>query len=224
MIREKIPLFILSAGSCALTYAAQKQGGVVKSVDIIPMSERITNAIAAYAAYIGKTFYPLNLSCLYIHPGMRPWWKILGAAILLILITFWVIKMIKRLPYLAVGWFCYLGTLVPVIGLVQVGMQSMADRYTYVPLIGLFIMLAWGVPDLLRAFRHREKCLAALAATSLIAIIPITWKQAGYWKNSITVLTHAIEINPANYIAHDTLGAALFSKGRVREAKRHYSS
>jgi len=142
LILEKIPLFVLSAASSVATYLVQKSSGAVSSLDAIPFKDRIANAMVSYASYIGKMIWPHNLSVFYPYPKDILFWKIAGAAFLLVAITVVVFMMVKTKPYFAVGWLWYIGTLVPVIGLVQVGMQAMADRYTYVPLIGIFIIVA----------------------------------------------------------------------------------
>lgn len=157
-IWEKIPLFLLSAGSSVITYMVQKSSGAVSTLAVIPVHVRIANAIVSYVSYIGKMIWPHNLTILYPYLKSIIYWQVVGAGLLLAVITVVVFRMMKTKPYVAVGWFWFLGTLVPVIGLVQVGLQAMADRYTYVPLIGLFIMVAWGVPDILGKWRYKKKC------------------------------------------------------------------
>ena len=146
LLLEKIPLVVLTIFSCAFTYIAQKEGGAFAPIEIYTFRIRIGNALVSYLRYIAKTVWPANLAVLYPHPGLVPLWQVFGAALCLIALTLIVIRTARRFPYLAVGWLWFCGTLVPVIGIVQVGGQAMADRYTYIPSIGLFIMAAWGIP------------------------------------------------------------------------------
>ncbi|MGB9500166.1 MAG: tetratricopeptide repeat protein [Dissulfuribacterales bacterium] len=222
LIREKIPLFILVIISCCVTFYAQKHGGAVKSLDFIPIGARIANTLVAYAAYIGKMVYPVNLAFLYPYPEIISGWKVAGSGLLLGVISFLAIKNTKQRPYFITGWLWYLGTLVPVIGLVQVGMQSMADRYTYIPLIGLFVIVAWGVPELAAKWRYGKIWTGTSAIIILSIFMAVTFKQTGYWKNSITLFEHAIKTTSANYIAHYNLGNVLAKKGRIDEAIPHY--
>ena len=190
LILEKIPLFVLVAMSSAMTFYAQKHGKTVASLEVIPLKSRVANALVSYVSYIIKTIYPSKLAVLYPHPGILPWWQIAGACLLLVTISFLAIRVVKQSPYFVVGWLWYLGTLVPVIGLVQVGIQSMADRYTYVPLIGIFIIIVWGIPELVAQWRYRKICLATLATVVLTILMAMTWKKVGYWKSSITLFEH----------------------------------
>ncbi len=222
LIREKMPLFILVMLSCCVTFYAQKHGGAVKSLDFIPIDARIANTLVAYAAYIGKMIYPFNLAFLYPYPEMIPGWKVAGSGLLLGIISFSAIKTRKQRPYFITGWLWYLGTLVPVIGLVQVGLQSMADRYTYIPLIGLFVIIAWGVPALAAKWRYGKIWTGASAVIVLSVLMALTVKQAGYWKDSITLFEHAVKITSNNYIAHYNLANVLAKKGRVDGAIPHY--
>ena len=169
LLIEKIPLFALAALSSITTFIVQQKGGSVASLEGIAPGVRIANAFVSYIIYVRKIIWPDDLAVFYPHPGLLPFWQILGAVFLLIAVTVTVILEAKRFPYLAVGWLWFAGTLVPVIGIVQVGSQAMADRYTYVPLIGLFIMAAWGVPELLKNWRYRKEALAASSALILSA-------------------------------------------------------
>src|SRR5262249_6233527 len=161
-------LFALTVASCAVTLYAQHKGGAVKSLDQMPWTVRVLNALAAYAGYLGKTFWPRDLALFYPHPGASlPLAHALGAGLLLAVVSLVVLRERRRHPYLAVGWLWFLGTLVPVIGLVQVGEQALADRYTYVSLVGVFILFAWGVPALLDSWGIRPHVLAIPAALLL---------------------------------------------------------
>jgi len=222
LILEKIPLFVLVAISSAVTFYAQKHGGGVATLEVIPIKARVANALVSYVKYIGKMVYPSKLAVIYPHPGMLPWWQIAGACLLLVSISFLAIRVVKQSPYFAVGWLWYLVTLVPVIGLVQVGTQSMADRYTYVPLVGIFIIIAWGIPELAAQWRFKKIWFITLAIVLLSTLMTVTWKQVGYWKNSITLFEHTLEVTSNNWMSHSNLGAALHIQGRTEEAIEHY--
>jgi protein O-mannosyl-transferase len=222
LVLEKIPLLILVPVSSLLTFYAQKQGGIVKSLDIFPLNVRIANAIVSYALYIIKIIYPVKMAFLYPHHGMPSWLNIGAALILISTICYLSIRYYKKYPYVIVGWLWYLGTLVPVIGIVQVGMQSMADRYTYIPSIGLLLIVAWGVPEALAKWRYKEIWLAAAVFTVIAISGVIAWKQTGYWKNSLSMLEHTIRVTSKNYIALDTLGVVLLRHGRTDEAINYH--
>jgi len=147
LLWEKMPLFILMTASCGITFLAQQSGGAVRDLETYSFYTRIANALISYVAYLGKMIWPCNLTAFYPHPETFPLWQVTGSLILILSMSALVIRQIRQQPYLAVGWLWYIGTLVPVIGVVQVGSQAMADRYTYIPLIGIFIMIAWGIPD-----------------------------------------------------------------------------
>ncbi|MGD8995253.1 MAG: tetratricopeptide repeat protein [Syntrophobacterales bacterium] len=223
LVWEKIPLFALAAISIVVTFAAQQQGGALKSLEAFPLTTRIANALISYLSYIGKMIWPHNLAVYYPHSGSIPVWQAAGAGLTLICVTVLVIWIARKRPYLAVGWLWYLGTLVPVIGLVQVGSQAMADRYTYLPLVGLFIALAWGVPCLFAGWRHRQSMLAILATIVLVSFTVCTWLQLRHWQNSITLFQHTLQVTTNNHFAHNNLGVALAQDGRLNEAISHYS-
>jgi len=222
LVWEKIPFFVLATISCVVTFLAQKHEGYVRSLDVLPLTVRIANALVSYVKYIGKMIWPTKMAVLYPHPGVFPWWKIAGAFLLLLSISLLIIRGIKQNPCFAVGWLWYLGTFVPVIGLVQVGSQSMADRYTYVPFIGLFIIIAWGVTAILASRPYSTIGLAALAIICLPVLMALTGKQLGYWENNITLFEHTLEITSNNYLSHYNLGSALEKQGRTEEAIEHY--
>ena len=223
LIAEKIPFFVLSAASSIVTFFVQRSAGAVRKIDAIPLISRIENTFISYVTYIGKMIWPANLAVFYPHPETRlQTWPAIGAAILLIGITICVMLFSKRYKYLFTGWFWYLGTLVPVIGLVQVGDQAMADRYTYIPLIGLFIIIAWGADDLLASWRHREVILK-ISSIAVLAILSVcTYFQIGYWRNSITLLEHALKVTKDNYVAHYYLTGPLADAGKPTEAIEHF--
>jgi tetratricopeptide (TPR) repeat protein len=222
LILEKMPLFVLSAASSVVTYLAQKSSGSVSPLDAIPFKVRIANAMVSYVSYIGKMIWPHNLAVIYPYQRNILLWKIAGAFFLLLAISVVVFMMVKTKPYFAVGWFWYIGTLVPVIGLVQVGSQAMADRYTYMPLIGIFIIIAWGTPDLVPKWRYKKIGFTVLT-TSVLAVLMITSRlQVTYWSDSTTLFEHAINATVDNSIAHVNLGQALIENGKIEAANRHF--
>ena len=227
LIKEKIPLFLLTAVSCTMTLIVQKLGGALQGMEVFSQSARLTNAMVSYVVYLKKTVWPEGLAVLYPHPGNAlAVWKGVLCAMALVGITAVAIKFIRKAPYFAFGWFWYLGTLAPVIGVVQVGAQAMADRYAYVSLIGIFIIVAWGVPELLAKWRHRDKVLVILAGICVSALMVITWNQVSHWKNSITIFKHAISVTDKKYpdfdLVYNNLGAALFAEQKTKEAISQY--
>ncbi len=222
LLWEKIPLIALAAASSIVTYLVQQKGGMVKSFEMFPLSVRISNAFVSYVTYIGKTIWPNNLAAIYTHPGSLPTWQVIGAALILIAVTIAVIWKARRIPYLAVGWLWYAGTLVPVIGLVQVGLQARADRYTYLPLIGLFIMATWGISELSKSWRYRKEALTAVSTVILIGLCIVTWTQIRFWQNSITLLDHALRVTHDNYIAYYNRGLTNEHLGNYKQAIMDY--
>ena len=223
LVLEKVPFFALSAVSSFLTFYAQKSGGAVVPLELFPIENRIATALVSYVGYIGKMIWPHHLAVFYPYSGMLPAWQVAGAGLLLVWACVLVIRYARSRPYLLVGWLWYLGTLVPVIGLVQVGSQAMADRYTYVPLIGLFIMMAMGIPDLLAGWRYRRIVLGISGGLLLLIFMIVTWRQAGHWYNSITLFEHALDVTANNSIIHNSLGFVLAEKGKDEEASAHYT-
>ena len=224
LIREKIPLFALTIASCVVTYIVQQSGGAVRSLDQYGLGVRIANALAAYISYIGKMVWPQNLSALYPHPGTTlPVWQVILSALLLVGATYLAIRSSRNNRYIGVGWLWYVVTLVPVIGLIQVGQQAMADRYTYIPFIGLFIVAAWGIPDLLARLRVTKSALLAVPALIVIlALTTCTWFQIGYWNNGITLFRHALKATSGHPMVHFVLADALFEKGDTPQAISHF--
>jgi len=223
LMKEKLPLLALSAASCVMTYRAQHAEGATQMLGPLALPVRLENAAVTYVTYIGKLLWPHNLAVFYPHPGSTlPLWQVAGAGIALSGVTALVLLMGTRRPYLPVGWFWYLGTLVPVIGLVQVGLQAMADRYTYVPFIGLFIIIVWGASDLAAGWRHHQKVLGLMAGGALALCIAVSWRQVGHWRTSATLFEHALQATTDNYLAHDGLGSELARQGRLEEAERRY--
>jgi hypothetical protein len=217
LIEEKIPLFVLAAASCLITVLAQEGSGSLMPLAIRPLDVRIANTLVAYVKYLVKMFWPYPM--IFFYPlAPVPWWEAVWAGLALIALTVFVLYGARRHPYLAVGWLWFLGTLVPVIGLIQVGGQAMADRYTYVPLIGLFIVVAWGAYEITTNWRHKKILRSTGAAAMILACLLASWGQAGYWRNSEMLFTHAININPNNYMAYHHLGMDLANKGRLNLA------
>ena len=223
-ILEKLPLFLLAAGSSAITLVAQVRSGAVAEFDGLSLASRVGNAMLAYVAYLGKTIWPQELAVFYPHPGdSLSLGLALGAATLLAAITWAALRFGIRRPYLPVGWLWYLGTLVPVIGIVQVGHQSMADRYTYLPLIGLFLAGVWAGSDLLQRWRLRERSQVAGALAALSVLFAVTWHQVGYWRNSFGLFEHALRVTDDNAVAHFNIGTAHARSGNADEAITHYA-
>jgi protein O-mannosyl-transferase len=214
---EKIPFFALSAALCVVTYRIQQQGGAVLRLRDFPLGSRLGNALVSYVRYIEKMFWPRHLAGLYLRSGEWPWWVVALAALLLLAVSALVLAQLRRQPYLAVGWFWYCGTLVPVSGLVQVGMQSMADRYTYVPLIGLFVILAWGGWELACVW-GLGRFVPVTAAFALAACATLTVRQEFFWKDSETLFKRMIDVTPNNYMARYNLGNFYSKENRTNEA------
>jgi Tfp pilus assembly protein PilF len=222
LVIEKVPLFLVAAGSCMITIYAQTSGGAVSSLGSYPLPVRLLNALVAYAGYIGKMFWPVKLAVFYPHPGAWPMWQILASVLLVTATTFLAIRFVKSRPWIMVGWFWYLGTLIPVIGLVQVGAQAMADRYTYMPLIGIFIILSWLLSDIVNRNLISRGRMALITSVILGGLMAATWIQLGYWKNSTTLFERALEVTENNYVAHNNLGHRLMGLGETNEAVKHY--
>ena len=222
LIREKLPFFVLSAGASVVTYAVQRAEGATRFSNDLPMTARAANALVSYLRYLGKTFWPVDLSVFYPHPFHWPAGIVVCAGLLILAVSAWVIWMNKR-EYLPVGWFWFLGTLVPVIGLVQVGDQAMADRYMYIPSIGLFVAIVWGVRDFVggnRAVLVAAK-VAAVAAVGILAVVTHRLTQA--WQSSETLFEHALAVDQNNAAAHNFLGSALLRSGKLKEAREHFA-
>jgi tetratricopeptide (TPR) repeat protein len=217
LVAEKIPFFVLSAASCVVTFRVQQHGGAVLRLQDFPLGSRLGNALVSYVRYIELMFWPRHLAGLYLRAGRWPLWEVALAALLLLAVSVLVLSQRRRRPYLAVGWFWYVGTLVPVIGLVQVGMQAIADRYTYVPLIGLFVILVWGGWELAGVWRQTRFAPAATAA-ALAACAALTVHQEFYWKDSEALFKRMIDATPNNYMARYNLGNLYSKENRTNEA------
>ena len=219
---EKLPLLAFSIAASLVAVVAQRHGGAVATVERFPLPARLENAIYSYAAYVWKTFWPAGLAPLYPHPGNSlAGWKVALAALFLIAVSGLVVKLRTR-SYLVAGWLFSLGTLVPVIGLVQVGSQAMADRYAYIPCVGIFVMAVMGAADLADSKQFGWPPRVAIAACILGAFFAVSYRQIGYWKDSLTLWSHALEVTENNFLAEDGLGGALIQQGRAEEAYPHF--
>jgi len=216
-LAEKIPLLALSAVSSITTFLVQK--AAVGQTEDLPILERISNAVVSYVLYIWQMLWPVNLAVFYPHPENRlPLWEIVSCLLLLICITVAAIVVRKQRPYLITGWLWYLGMLVPAIGLVQVGWQGRADRYTYLPQIGLYIALTWGVADLTPLYRHRRATLSTAAILVIAALSSCAWVQTSYWRDSETLFRHALAVTTNNDVAENNLGIVFLGQGKLDEA------
>ncbi len=224
IVLEKIPFFVLTAISSVVTFLVQKSGGAVSSLSGLSVLPRIANALVSYARYLAKFFCPVRLSVLYPHPGNWPFWQVAGAALLLVAITALVIWRARAQPYLIVGWLWFLGMLLPAIGLVQVGIQSMADRYSYLPLVGATIMVVWGLSDLFARLPDGRPILGMLVGIALAACVVLTPFQVRYWHDSDTLFEHAIAVTKDNYLAYNNLGYFLSNRGETERAMPYYES
>ncbi|MGO8761450.1 MAG: tetratricopeptide repeat protein [Desulfobaccales bacterium] len=221
LIKEKLPLFALAALSSLITVMGQKGAGSMMPLAIRPLEARIANALIAYLKYLVKLVWPYPIAFFYPLAPI-PWWQAVWAGLALVLLSAGLLSAARRHPYLGVGWLWYLLTLLPVIGLVQVGGQAMADRYTYVPFIGLFIMIAWGITEATAGWRHRQAILSASAAAVLLTCLASTWMQAGYWRNSESLYFETIRVTGDNYMAYHHLGMFYTNQGRFDQAIAMY--
>lgn len=225
LVAEKIPLFALSAASSWITLYAQRSGGALGSADLLPLAVRVANAIYSYAAYVGKAIWPVGLAVFYPHPeNSLAAWKVVAAVALVAAITTlaWVYR--ERHRYLLVGWFWYLAAMVPMIGIVQVGRQAMADRYAYLPVVGLFIVTVWGGAELFASLHMSRSIQITIAAAVLVGYASMAFLQINYWHDSYTLFTHALQVTSRNGIAEDNLGAALMEVGRPDLAFPHFEA
>jgi tetratricopeptide (TPR) repeat protein len=217
--REKIPLFILAVLSSIVTYIVQQKGGSMAGSDALSLPVRMSNAVVSYLLYIWKIIFPTNLAIFYPHPeNTLTLLEVLfsGGILILILTIVWRLRI--RFPYLIIGWLFFLGSLVPVIGIVQVGLQSMADRYMYLPIIGIAIMVSWGIPQIATRFRIHYSLITWITGVIIILMVFQTRTQARYWKDSLTLFDHAISVTKNNHLAHTNLGVAQTDSGRISEA------
>ena len=230
LVIEKLPLFALSAAVCVVIVYGQQGAGAMSMSHRVPFDLRVANAATSYVMYLWKTLWPVNLAIFYPHPAIvkagstsSMIWNAAMAAMLLAAITLVALWSARRRPYLAVGWLWYLGTLVPVIGLIQIGVQAMADRYTYLPMIGVYVAVVWGAAELAARYDRLRAPLSAAAAVLLAAWTVMAAHQTATWKNSFTVFQHAIDVTPDNFFAHNHLGLAYHNIGKMEEAGAEYA-
>jgi len=193
------------------------------SYELLPLQTRLANAPVAFVTYLAKTFWPQDMAIFYPFPSQIPVWQITGAILLIATVTAAVIMTVKRLPHLFVGWFWFIITIAPVIGILQIGDFAMADRYHYLPSIGIAIMLAWEIPHCIKREVLRKNILWPVAIFFLASLAFFAWRQCSYWENSIKIFSHAIQATKDNYLAHNNLGLALFTEGKANEAIAHYN-
>ncbi|MGD0786227.1 MAG: tetratricopeptide repeat protein, partial [Sedimentisphaerales bacterium] len=231
LVWEKIPFFALAAVSSIITFLVQRTSGAMVGINSLPLKDRTVNAFLSYARYIGKMFWPQNLAVFYPFGADRvAFWQVVMCVLLLLVISIFVIRFGRNQKYLPLGWFWFVGTLVPVIGIVQVGSQALADRYTYIPYIGLFVMVAWGLPAILSKWTstssvespQRKIVLGMSMVIVLTALGICAYRQVSCWKNSITLFSHAVEVTQNNYLAYNNLGLAYDDLGRSAEAIEAY--
>ena len=223
LVLEKVPFLILAAVSSIITFIVQQRGGAIAKTEAIAVNLRIANALVSYLKYTAKMFWPARLAVLYPHPaGSVSAWQASAAALVLLGISILVIWLAKNHKYLPVGWLWYLGTLVPVIGLVQVGVQAMADRYTYVPLTGLFIIVAWGLPDMLAKWRYKKAVFAVAASGVLLILAVCTLLQLRHWQNSTTLFEHTLNVTTNNHTIHNNYANTLKQAEKFDEAIYHF--
>ena len=223
LIIEKIPFFLMIGGSIYVSYLSTRHHGIVVPAHEVPFDLRLANGLVSYMGYLGKIFWPQKLAVFYPYPSVIPLWWATVALIWIICVTLIVLRWAYHLPYLVVGWFWYLGILVPYNGLIQAGLwPALADRWAYIPSVGIFIMIAWGIPRLTADWRFRKLGLPLGSLILLLILMPVTWTQIGYWKNNITLYRHTVNVTPGNGIIHNNLGAAYFDAGNVKRAVYHF--
>ena len=222
LVIEKLPFFALSVGSCIVTFFVQMKGGALSGLGRVALGLRVNNIVFSYARYIVKMIWPDDLAFFYPLPGYDlPMYKVVLSAIFLLALSIFVIRLAKKRRYLLTGWMWYIVTLIPVIGIVQVGQQAMADRYTYVPFTGLFIIISWGFAQLIEKWKWRKIALSTLSLIVIVLLAVSSRIQLSYWKNTITLCEHAIEVTEKNFIAHSLLSCALRDDGQMTEAVYH---
>jgi Flp pilus assembly protein TadD len=224
LVLEKIPFFALAVVMSVVTFMIQGKNGVVKTVEDYPPGARIGNLLISYCRYLGKIFWPSDLAVYYPHPGYWPLAQVLLAGGLLAGLTVFCVMRRRHQPYLLMGWLWFLGTLVPVIGLVQVGRQSMADRYSYLPSLGVLMLTVWGVHAAVRRWRYHPVLLAVMGTAAVVGCVATTRQQLEYWKNSGTLLQHTLAVTQDNWFAHKALGAFLLSQGQTDGAIRQFQA
>ena len=224
LVEEKIPFFVLAVVASVMTILAQKQGGNLAPNAGLPLGARAENALISYCRYLGKLFWPRDLAVFYPRPGHWPLGQVLLAGGVLLGVSVLVFMQRRRYPFLLMGWLWFLGTLVPVIGLVQAGAQAMADRFAYLPSLGVLIVAIWGASELTRAWHSSVKAFWVASATSIVLCLALTRQQLGYWQDSETLFRRALAVTEDNWLAHNNLGYTLDEKGQADEAIRQYQA
>jgi len=222
LVREKLPFFALATLTSIVTFAVQKGGGALAAGENLPLGARSGNALISYCRYLGKMFWPMDLAVFYPHPGYWPLATGLLAGALISGISLLLLAQRRRFPFLLIGWLWFLGMLVPVIGLVQMGEQAMGDRYTYIPSLGVLILAVWGAYELTRRWRYHGMVLSVAGSVAIVLCMALTQQQLGHWQDSEALFRHALEVTENNYLAHFNLGMALDEKGQTDEAIRQY--
>ena len=218
-LKEKWPFFVLSLVLVFITFYTPDRA----EIKYLPFSFRLANAPVAAVTYLVKTFWPYNMAFFYPFPKQIPVWQFLATFLFIIFISTIVIVLVKKMPHLFVGWLWYMIMILPVVKIVSVGTDAMADRYHYLPSIGITLMLAWGIPSLIKNQDIRRKYLFPATITLLIFLAVLTWKQCGYWKNSLDLAMHALQVTKKNFMAHNNLASALMDKGQIQDAIHHYN-
>jgi protein O-mannosyl-transferase len=222
LAREKIPFFVLAALESVITLMAQQREGGLVTNESLPLAARVGNALISYCRYLGKLFWPTDMAVMYPHPGYWPLGKVVlaGGVLLGLSVLVWVQR--RRFPYLLVGWLWYCGTLAPMSQVLQTGSQAMADRWTYIPSLGVLIMVVWGVCELTRGWQHRALGWSLAGGAVLVFCLAVTRQQIGHWQNSETLWRHTLDVTENNYFAHYNLGVTLDAKGQSDEALRQF--
>jgi protein O-mannosyl-transferase len=222
LVSEKVPLLALSVASAVITVKAQRAGNAIGTMVEYPLSMRMENAVISFLRYLGKALWPSGLSPQYPYPEGALRWEAVGASVFLLAMTVLIFIAGRQRRYLAVGWFWFLGCLVPMIGVVQVGSQAMADRYAYLPFVGLFIVICWGLSDWAERKQALEIPLVAASCIALAALSAVTFRQISYWSDNVTLWSHAVAVTQGSFIAEDNLGGALLTEGKEEEAMPHF--
>jgi tetratricopeptide (TPR) repeat protein len=223
-ILEKVPLLAMSLALGVVTIAVQQSSHYVMPLGLVPLPLRVANALVSVAAYLADMCWPVRLAVFYTLNFHPPLWQPVAAGAAILAVSLLAIRFIGRRPYLAVGWFWYLVTLLPVIGLVQVGSQARADRYTYIPMVGIWIALAWGVAALVRNRPALRAAAAAAAAAACVACCALTWRQVGYWQDTVSLFQHSLSVTSGNYLGYNILGLAYRDRGDLDKAIACYQT
>jgi tetratricopeptide (TPR) repeat protein len=222
LLREKIPFFTLAAAVSVVTFVVQKRGDSVLATEALSLSARGGNALISYCRYLAKLFWPTDLAVFYPHPEYWPFERVLLAGGLIVGLSVLLFVQRRRYPFLLMGWLWFCGTLVPVIGLVQLGGQAMADRYAYIPSLGVLLLAVWGVNELTKSWPYRVVALSAAGSMAVVLCLALTRQQLGHWQDSEALFRHALEVTENNYLAHLNLGSALEEKDQIDEAIREF--